>query len=283
MRIELNMFRTGAARQASPLGKLLPSRPQEQSPLESARQALLRAKDALEAQRDEEMEAALPGYRALRSRQSSYEEALAVQQENFSEFQNLNSRCDSLSEELSAARSEETQDLAWSRRVSALEGNLEAAEQARSAFLARANRCARGQAQYAAYLEESGQGGYAAYEYQGRGECTQENFAAETSELIQRLQTGSQQWRERVSDYCTQHGKTPYDFETYIQDRRAWGPLTLPPSSASRNCCRPMERRRREKPLSRRSRPGLTPWQSAALSNRCLTRRKKTTSKGEFF
>lgn len=223
MRIELSMFRTGAARQASPLGKLLPSPTQEQSPLASARQALLRAKDALEAQRDEEMEAALPGYRALRSRQSSYEEALAVQQENFSEFQNLNSRCDSLSEELSTARTEETQDLAWSRRVSALEGNLEAAEQARSAFLARANRYARGQAQYAAYLEESGQGGYAAYEYQGRGECTQENFAAETSELIQRLQTGSQQWRERVSDYCTQHGKTPYDFETYIQDRQRLG------------------------------------------------------------
>ena len=47
MRVEAfaNFFRTGAA--ASPVGKLTP-RQEAQSPLEAARQALLRAKDALD-------------------------------------------------------------------------------------------------------------------------------------------------------------------------------------------------------------------------------------------
>ena len=224
MRVEAfaNFFRTGAA--ASPVGKLTP-RQEAQSPLEAARQALLRAKDALDEQRDERMEAAMAGYQALRSRQTSYEEALQVQRGNLEEFQSLNSRCDALSEELTAARAEEaaSPDLSQSRRVAALEGDLEAARQARSAFLDQANRYARGQAKYAGYLEKSGQGGYAAYEYQGRGGCTLESFASETSALIQRLETGSEQWRERVFAYCAQYGKTPYDFESYLQERQRLG------------------------------------------------------------
>ena len=41
--------------------------------------------------------------------------------------------------------------------------------------------------------------------------------------MIQRLETGTQQWRERVSAYCEDCGFRAYDFERYIQERHALG------------------------------------------------------------
>ena len=63
-----------------------------QTPLERARRALLNAKEKFEQQRDERMEEALPGYKALCSRRNSFEEGLAVQREQLEDFQVLSSR-----------------------------------------------------------------------------------------------------------------------------------------------------------------------------------------------
>lgn len=219
-----HIFQAGSRGNAFPVGKCTALQEKsEQSPLEAAQQALQRAKDQLEAHRDERMESAVAGYQALRSRQTSYEGELRVQQEQNEAFQTLSSQYDALSGELSAAKAEAASsppDLALSRRVSALEGELEAVDQSISALVDQANRYARGQRQYADYLENSGQGGYAAYVYRERGECTRETFLSENGAMLDRLEAGSEQWRERVSAYCAQYGKTPYDFESYLQERR---------------------------------------------------------------
>ena len=37
--------------------------------------------------------------------------------------------------------------------------------------------------------------------------------------MIDRMETGAKQWRDRVSSYCEEYGLTPYDFESYLQER----------------------------------------------------------------
>lgn len=43
---------------------------------------------------------------------------------------------------------------------------------------------------------------------------------SETTSMIGRMETGTKQWRERVSSYCAEYGLTPYDFESYLQERQ---------------------------------------------------------------
>ena len=42
---------------------------------------------------------------------------------------------------------------------------------------------------------------------------------SETTSMIGRMETGFKQWRDRVSSYCAGYGLTPYDFESYLQER----------------------------------------------------------------
>lgn len=197
------------------------------SPLEAARQALIRAKTRLEEHRNEQIEHALDGYLALRSRQTSYESGLDVQRKQLEDFQALDGRRNELSAQLSDARAEyeacAVPDITRYNRVSFLERELTAANHSITALVDQANRYASSQRQYAGYLEDTGQGGYAAYEYRGQAEYTAENFVSETTGLADRLEAGAAQWRERVSSYCGQFGLTPSDFECYLQQRRELG------------------------------------------------------------
>ena len=201
------------------------------SPLEAAKQALLDAKAKLDEQRNEQIENALGGYRALRSRQTSYESGLKVQQGWLENFRSLNSRRDELTGELSAAKADYeayiatetaldiTQHNRLSLRVSSLENELSSVNHDISALVEQANRYTKSQRQYADYLRNTDQGGYAAYEYHDQLEYTEENFVSETTSMIDRMEKGAKQWRERVSSYCEEYGLTPYDFESYLQER----------------------------------------------------------------
>lgn len=92
-----------------------------------------------------------------------------------------------------------------------------------SALVERANRYANGQRQYADYLEQTGQDGYAAFQYQEQPELTVETFASGTADLIGRMEAGAGLWRERVNSYCEQLGLTSYELERYVQERQALG------------------------------------------------------------
>lgn len=203
----------------------------DQSPLEAAKQALLDAKSKLDEHRNEQIENALGGYRALRSRQTSYESELDVQRKQLANFQTLNSRRDELTDELSSAKADYeaytaaettldiTQHNRLSLRVSSLENELASVNHDISALVEQANRYTNSQRQYADYLKNTDQGGYAAYEYQDCPKYTEENFASETTSMIERMETGFKEWRDRVSSYCEEYGLTPYDFESYLQKR----------------------------------------------------------------
>lgn len=218
-----NYFGVQQGRQAAPMDRLvsmLNEKAGEASPLEAARQALLAAKSRLEQHRDEQIEQALDGYLALRSRQTSYEEQLSVQQKQLEDFQSLTSRYDALSSELASTRADcPKPDLAQSLRMSALEDELAAADRGISAMVEQANRYANSQRQYASYLENTAQSRYAAFEYQDQPQYTRESFVSQTSDMIDALETEAGQWQERISSYCEQFGMTPYDFECYLQER----------------------------------------------------------------
>lgn len=220
--------------QTAPMGRLvsmLNGKAGGQSPLEAAKQALLDAKTKLDEHRNEKIENALSGYRALRSRQTSYEGELDVQQKQLENFQTLSSRRDELTDELSAAKADYeayaatettldiTQHNRLSLRVSSLENELTSVNHDISALVEQANRYTNSQRQYADYLKNTDQGGYAAYEYQDQTEFTEENFVSQTTSMIDRMETGAKQWRDRVSSYCEEYGLTPYDFESYLQER----------------------------------------------------------------
>lgn len=227
MRIEHlpNFFQTApnAAQQSAPVERLvsmLNEKAGEASPLEAARQALLAAKTRLEQHRDEQIEQALDGYLALRSRQTSYEEQLSAQQKQLEEFQSLTSRYDALSSELASARADCPEpNLTQSLRMRALENELAAAERGISAVVEQANRHADSQRQYASYLENTSQYEYAAFEYQDQPQYTRENFVSQASDMIDTLETGAGQWQKRVFSYCEQFDLSPYDFECYLQER----------------------------------------------------------------
>lgn len=223
-----------SAQQATPTAQLvsvLNDKAEDQSPLEAAKQALLNAKDKLDEHRNEQIENALGGYRALRSRQTSYENELDVQQNQLENFQTLSSRRDKLTDELSSAKADYeaytaaettldiTQHNRLSLRVSSLENELASVNHDISALVEQANRYTNSQRQYADYLKNTDQGGYAAYEYRDQTEYTEENFVSETTSMIDRMETGFKQWRDRVSSYCAEYGLTPYDFESYLQER----------------------------------------------------------------
>lgn len=191
------------------------------SPLEAARQALLSAKEKLELHRNGQIEGALEGYLTLRSRQTSYESGLDAHRQQLEQFQALSARRDQLSQRLSAAGPVPEGRL--SPQVNALEQELAAVDRDISAHVEQANRYAASQRKYADYLAKTGQDGYAAFEYQQPVTYTRENFAGETQHMIERMETGYVQWRERVSSYCEAHGMTPYDFERYLQERRELG------------------------------------------------------------
>ncbi len=213
------------------LVSMLNDKAEGQSPLEAAKQALLDAKAKLDEHRNEQIENALSGYRALRSRQTSYEGELGVQQKQLESFQTLNSRRDELTDELSSAKADYetyiaaettldiTQHNRLSLRVSSLENELASVNHDISALVEQANRYTNSQRQYADYLKSTDQDGYAAYEYQEQPEYTEENFVSETTSMIGRMETGFKQWRDRVSSYCAGYGLTPYDFESYLQER----------------------------------------------------------------
>ncbi len=197
--------------------------------LEAAQKALLEAKERLDQQRDADIEAALPGYKALCARQRSYEEQLRTQQAYLEDFQTLSSRQDALSAELAKAQGmagtleESGRMSSQSRQLAALEQELATVDQDITALVEGMNRYTSSQKQYAAYLEKTGQSGYAAALYQDQPAYTRENVVSETTGMIQRLETGTQQWRERVSAYCEDCGFRAYDFERYIQERHALG------------------------------------------------------------
>ena len=223
-----------SAQQATPMAQIMPmlnDKAKDQSPLEAAKQALFDAKAKLDEHRNEQIENALGGYRALRSRQTSYESELDVQQKQLENFQTLSSRRDELTGELSSATADYeaytatettldiTQHNRLSLRVSSLENELASVNHDISALVEQANRYTNSQRQYADYLKNTDQGGYAAYEYQGQTEYTEENFVSETTGMIERMETGFKQWRDRVSSYCAEYGLKPYDFESYLQER----------------------------------------------------------------
>ena len=223
-----------SAQQATPMAQIMPmlnDKAKDQSPLEAAKQALFDAKAKLDEHRNEQIENALGGYRALRSRQTSYESELDVQQKQLENFQTLSSRRDELTGELSSATADYeaytatettldiTQHNRLSLRVSSLENELASVNHDISALVEQANRYTNSQRQYADYLKNTDQGGYAAYEYQDQTEYTEENFVSETTGMIDRMETGFKQWRDRVSSYCEEYGLTPYDFESYLQER----------------------------------------------------------------
>ena len=222
------------AQQATPMAQImsmLNDKAKDSSPLEAAKQALFDAKAKLDEHRNEQIENALGGYRALRSRQTSYESELDVQQKQLENFRALSSRRDELTGELSSATAdyeaytatETTLDITQHNRlsllVSSLENELASVNHDISALVEQANRYTSSQRQYADYLKNTDQGGYAAYEYQDQTEYTEENFVSETTGMIDRMETGFKQWRDRVSSYCEEYGLTPYDFESYLQER----------------------------------------------------------------
>ena len=228
------VFAQQSKQKAGPINQLvsmLNDKAEGQSPLETAKQALLDAKAKLDEHRNEQIEQALGGYRALRSRQTSYEGELEVQQKQLENFQTLSSRRDELTDELASARADYeaytatettldiTQHNRLSLRVSSLESELASVNHDISALVKQANRYTNSQRQYAGYLVNTDQGGYAAYEYQNQPEYTEENFVSETTSMIERMETGAKQWRDRVSSYCAEYGLTPYDFESYLQER----------------------------------------------------------------
>ena len=210
---------------------MLNDKAKDQSPLEAAKQALSDAKTKLDEHRNEQIENALGGYRALRSRQTSYESELDVQQKQLENFQALSSRRDELTGELSSAKADYeaytatettldiTQHNRLSLRVSSLENELASVNHDISALVEQANRYTNSQRQYADYLKNTDQDGYAAYEYQDQTEYTEENFVSKTTSMIERMETGFNQWRDRVSSYCAEYGLKPYDFESYLQER----------------------------------------------------------------
>lgn len=210
---------------------MLNDKAKDQSPLEAAKQALSDAKAKLDEHRNEQIENALGGYRALRSRQTSYESELDVQQKQLENFQTLSSRRDELTGELSSAKADYeayiatettldiTQHNRLSLRVSSLENELASVNHDISALVEQANRYTNSQRQYADYLKNTDQGGYAAYEYQDQTGYTEENFVSKTTSMIERMETGFNQWRDRVSSYCAEYGLKPYDFESYLQER----------------------------------------------------------------
>lgn len=220
-----------AAQRAQPMGRLadMLNKAGDNASLEAAQKALLAAKERLDQQRDEDIEAALPGYQGLCSRQRSYEEQLHTQNAYLEEFQALSNRQGALSAELAKAQGETNalEEGGWmnsqSRQVATLEQELATVDQDITALVEQMNRYASGQKQYAAYLEKTGQGGYAAFQYQDQPAYTRENFAAEATGMMQRLETGREQWRERVDSYCEQHGFSAYDFEHYMQERYKLG------------------------------------------------------------
>lgn len=209
---------------------MLNDRAEVQSPLETAKQALLDAKAKLDEHRNEKIENALGGYRALRSWQTSYEGELDVQQKQLENFQALSSRRGELMDELSAARADYeaytatettldiTQHNRLSLRVSSLEDELASVNHNISALVKQANRYTNSQRQYAGYLNNTDQSGYAAYEYLDQSEYTEENFVSQTNNMIEHMEAGVKQWRDRVSSYCEEYGLTPYDFECYLQE-----------------------------------------------------------------
>ena len=228
------VFTQGSKQKAGSINQLvsmLNDKAGDQSPLEAAKQALLDAKSKLDEHRNEQIENALGGYRALRSRQTSYESELDVQRKQLANFQTLNSRRDELTDELSSAKADYeaytaaettldiTQHNRLSLRVSSLENELASVNHDISALVEQANRYTNSQRQYADYLKNTDQGGYAAYEYQDCPKYTEENFASETTSMIERMETGFKEWRDRVSSYCEEYGLTPYDFESYLQKR----------------------------------------------------------------
>lgn len=223
-----------SAQQATPMAQImsmLNDKAKDQSPLEAAKQALFDAKTKLDEHRNEQIENALGGYRALRSRQTSYESELDVQRKQLENFQALSSRRDELTGELSSAKADYeaytatettldiTQHNRLSLRVSSLENDLASVNHDISALVEQANRYTNSQRQYADYLKSTDQDGYAAYEYQDQTEYAEENFVSKTTSMIERMETGAKQWRDRVSSYCEEYGLTPYDFERYLQER----------------------------------------------------------------
>ena len=223
-----------SAQQTTPMAQImsmLNDKTKDLSPLEAAKQALSDAKTKLDEHRNEQIENALGGYRALRSRQTSYGSELDVQHRQLEDFQTLSSRRDELTGELSSAKADYeayaatettlniTQHNRLSLRVSSLENELASVNHDISALVEQANRYTNSQRQYAEYLKNTGQDGYAAYEYQDQPEYTEENFVSETNSMIKRMETGVKQWRDRVSSYCAEYGLTPYDFESYLQER----------------------------------------------------------------
>lgn len=213
------------------LVSMLNKKMEANSPLETAQQALLKAKAKLDEHRNEQIEGALDGYLSLRSRQTSYENGLRVHQEQLESFQTLRGRRDELSSELSAAKAdfeayaatETTLDITQrnrlSLRVTSLECELSSVNQELSTLVKQANCYTKSQRQYADYLENTDQSGYAAFEYRDQGEYTEENFVSQTADMIGCMEAGTKRWRERVSSYCEQYGLTPYDFECYLQER----------------------------------------------------------------
>lgn len=230
MRVEHapGFFQTGAnAIHQTPLARQLGFCQKESSPLDAARQALLTAKEKLEQHRDERIEKALEGYKALNSRRTSFENELDVQKEHLEQFQTLSRRHALLSEELSSARADyeasAEQDLSLFRRVTALENELSAADQDLNGLVEQANRYANAQRQYAAYLKKTGQIGYAAFQYQDQAGYTRENFVSETSNMMDHMEEGANHWRERISGYCEQYGISPFDFERYMEEQNKLG------------------------------------------------------------
>lgn len=230
MRVEHfpSFFQAGSSpMQQTSLARQLGSCQKDSSPLEAARQALLTAKEKLEQHRDGRIEKALGGYKALRSRRNSFEHELGVQEEQLEQFQTLSSRRDLLSKELSSARSDyETstgQDLSLFRRVTALEDGLAAVDRDLNGLVEQANRYANAQRQYAAYLEKTGQNGYAAFQYQDQAGYTRETFASQTADMIGRMKEGVSHWRDRISDYCDQCGVSPLEFERYMEEQNKLG------------------------------------------------------------
>ena len=219
------VFGMNGTGQAAPMGRLVSMLEEKnQTPLERARRALLNAKEKFEQQRDERMEEALPGYKALCSRRNSFEEGLAVQREQLEDFRALSSRRERLAGELSSAKASAEAggteaaglpSLESSRHTAALEDALAAVEGA--------NRYAGAQRQYADYLERTEQNGYAAFAYRDCPELTEESFLSGTSEMAERFAAGAAQWRERISDYCESYGLTASDFERYLQERNSLG------------------------------------------------------------
>lgn len=218
-----NYFGVQQGRQAAPMDRLvsmLNEKAGNAAPLEAAQQALLAARSRLEQHRDEQIEQALDGYLALRSRQNSYEEQLGAQRKQLDGFQALTGRRDALSAELADAKADcAGPDLRQTQRISALEGRLAAVDHSISTMVEQANRYADSQRQYASYLENTGQNGYAAFEYRDQPQYTRENLVSQTSDMMDALETGAEQWQDRVSSYCGQFGLTPYDFECYLQER----------------------------------------------------------------